>query len=416
MFQLIRRRWQNSNPLLRNLILGQLSTVLGAFLINVLSARALGPENRGEIALILQLSYLAGAIIPLGRDRAALQARFPNKTAEIIRATLVQLSRGPLLVLILFSVAFAIWRARLNEPGTVALGFSLLLVGNILSRFLRSEAILEGRGTKFTAATVIGQIGLVAAGGSLLVASQGDVHLWILVYGLSMSVPFIFLLLGRNSLSNAAPPSVLTEARGLGIRLLPPSLIDMAMTKTDKLLLPLLGSYTALGYYAIAVSLVDFSILPFRQYIDSKIPQWARLNDDGALRLRKVILSLTLISAIVVAVVTAGSWFAIPLLFGEAYSPARDVLPWLAVASFFHILTILVAGIATAIASSRSLLRMYLVGIACALPLYFWLIPPFGAIGAAIAQATAFAGSALTGLLLVSGQLGRDKKMRVNRD
>lgn len=384
------------------LILAQLSTVAGAFLINILSARALGPTSRGEIALILQLSYLAGALIPLGRDRAILQADLPQNDRAAVRSTLIKLAMGPLGVLGLCLALFSVWQFSLIASWIMILGFGLLLLGNLMSRFFRSEAIRNREVATFSTATVLGQVGLICSGGCLLYVGESRVRYWLLAYGASLAIPFAFNLLARRGVRGAGPPTIPTAGiRALGLRLMPPSVVEMAMTKSDRLLLPILGSYTALGYYVIAASLVDFSILPFRQYIDSKIPVWSAQYRERKLAVRTILFPITIAAMLLASLIAGFSYLAIPVLFGESYAPARTFLPWLGLASFFHIISISVSGLATALARTSILLRMQIVGILCAAPMHALLIPFFGGTGAAASQAGGFATSAIFGLLLL---------------
>lgn len=406
----LRKLFASRHSTLFTLIVAQLATVAGAFLINILSARALGPTNRGEIAFILQLSYIAGAVTPLGRDRSVLQ--LPRSQLSRGPSVLRNFGKLPIGLLLLFTLLFGAWQIISQAPEATPLvtvcGFGMLLLGNLMSRFYRSQSIISDSGSIFLLATLAGQIGLVALGGVLLAQQVDSVPYWILAYGATLCVPFLIFLQRPKASDDGLSQTELDRAKDLGLRMLPSSLIEMAMTKADKILLPLLSSFTVLGYYAIAVSLVDFAILPFRQFVDSRIPSWAAQHRAGTFKLSRTVAPVALLSVLLVSSTVAASYFAIPILFGLSYSPALTILPWLGVATYFHILTVLMAGIATAFAKSRPLLRMHATGIVCAIPLHFVLIPHLAANGAAMAQAIGYALSTAAGFIL----LWRGKKSR----
>lgn len=408
MLQGVRTASSRRSLLLQELLIGQMATVAGAFVINLLSARAMGPENRGEIALVLQLSYVAGALVVLGRDRAVLQADLGEGGATEARGVMRALVRAPLGLILAVGIAFGVWRALLDGSVVMTLGFLLLLLGNLASRFFRSSAIVEGHGRTFMTATIFGQIGLVIAGGSLLVTEISSVAPWLLVYGACLSLPFLVLVLRRGPRGDrVVPAEQVRPVRAIGLGFLPSELMDMAMTKADKLLLPLLSSYAVMGYYTVAVSLVDFALMPFSQYVDSRIPRWAALHRARALRFREILPRPLALATAVVGVVAVGSYVAIPLLFGTEYLPARKVVPVLALATFCHIVSIFAAAVATAIGSPNVLIRMHLSGIGVIIPLLVVLIPEYGAAGAAVAQAAGFAVSATVGIVLIRSRIGR---------
>lgn len=404
----LRRRETARSLILQELMIGQMVTVAGAFLINLLSARAMGPENRGEIALILQISYVVGVLVVAGRDRAALQADLGRGEPGRARGLLASMLLVPLCFIAAAGLAFAAWRSLFDGSTLMTVGFVLLLVGNLASRFFRAEAILEKRGRTFMIATVVGQLGLVVAGGSLLVSGISSVTPWLIIYGASLATPFLVLVIGRKGVASARAGRMQTaEVRRRGWGFLPSELLDMTVTKMDRLLLPMLGSYAVMGYYTVAASMVEFALMPFAQYVDSHIPRWAALHREGRLRVRPIIVKPLSIAVVVVAVVAAASYVALPLLFGTEYLPARRIVLVLALATLCHVLSVVAAGIATAIGSTLTLIRMQVAAIATSVPLLLLLIPALGAVGAASAQAAGFSASAVAGLVLVRNRLRR---------
>ena len=59
-FKLLPRQ---ANRIASILLISQMSVAAGALLVNVVSARALGPSGRGALALHLQLTYVVTAVV-----------------------------------------------------------------------------------------------------------------------------------------------------------------------------------------------------------------------------------------------------------------------------------------------------------------------------------------------------------------
>ncbi|MGP5710179.1 lipopolysaccharide biosynthesis protein, partial [Brachybacterium alimentarium] len=324
-----------SHRILHGLVSAQLSTVGGAFIVNVLSARALGPEGRGEVAFFLQLSYLVGALAPLGRDRSVLSVIHGEHGHGADQRTRVpgELLATPVLIATAASLILGIVLAVSTQSAVIAVGFWMLLLGNLGSRFFRSDAIVGHRSSPFVIATLAGQGVLVIAALYLLIEGIGSVGHWIIAYGVAMLLPFLAISFPSQTRLPCAVRGTADksgEVRRLGVALLPSSLAEMALTKLDRIVLPVLGTFSQLGYYSVAVTLVEFSSMPFRQHVDSRIPVWATRWSEARLYPFRAMFRPLLTAIIITACVSAATAIMIVPIFGESYAPAVGLVPWLA--------------------------------------------------------------------------------------
>ena len=81
------------------LLISQVSAAAAAMVANVLAARGLAPSGRGEIALLLQLSYLCTAAVLLGSDRSFVLSYHGSTPPEAVRGYLRLLWRPALILL-----------------------------------------------------------------------------------------------------------------------------------------------------------------------------------------------------------------------------------------------------------------------------------------------------------------------------
>ena len=125
------------------LLVSQIGVALGALLVNIFSARALGPSGRGALALHLQISYIVGAAALLGRDRSLLATAAQGVSLSSGMRQMVRLLAMPLMVGAVASLAAGL--AFQNSPtlaaGALIVGYVLVLAGIMLSRFSRSVSI-----------------------------------------------------------------------------------------------------------------------------------------------------------------------------------------------------------------------------------------------------------------------------------
>ena len=119
--------------------MSQIGVALGALLVNIFSARALGPSGRGVLGLHLQITYIVGAAALLGRDRSFLATAAQGVSLSSGMRQMVRLLAMPLMLGAVASLAAGL--AFTNFPtlaaGALIVGYALVLAGIMLSRFSR---------------------------------------------------------------------------------------------------------------------------------------------------------------------------------------------------------------------------------------------------------------------------------------
>lgn len=187
------------------LLLSQFGIAGGAFVVNILSARAMGPGARGELALFLQVAYAANLVCLLGRPKSFL--RFPPKSRSLpdSYADVRRLTSVPLLMSVAVAIVVGIAFERWSVAALILIvSFFVKLSSGITVNMHRAGAIAAGEAKPYLCATVAGQLLLVAGAVGFMVIEVNDPAPWLLLYGISAAIPY---LLVEYLVSAGAPPS-----------------------------------------------------------------------------------------------------------------------------------------------------------------------------------------------------------------
>jgi O-antigen/teichoic acid export membrane protein len=377
---------------------------LGALVVNVPAARALGPAGRGALALHLQITYIVSAVLLLGRDRSFLATVAEGGSLRSSTRQMISLLAMPLTLSLVVSVALGLAFHSSVEGKTAALvsGYVLVVTGIMLSRFDRSVAIAASSPWYFTGAVLASQISLIGTSVALLASHVANVTTWFLAYGLTMALPFVCSVLvslhGKGALDLGAGTN--RAARKLGMRLLPSVIGEMALLRADRLLIPLLASYYELGIYVVAATMTELASWPLLQYIDSQTRGWVTRFVQGTLSPWRVFASTSIFSVCLSAAVAIPAYIAIPLLFGSDYREAQALIPILSVATALFGISRVAIGLATVAGVAHWPGWINGAGLISSLASCVLLIPRYGALGASYASLISY--GVCAGLALVA--------------
>lgn len=369
------------------LFLAQIVVAMSALVVNVFSARTLGPEVRGELALYMQIAYVANAISLLGRPRAYLRIGGDRSldlatTHLDIRA----LSRTPLVISVLISVlAVALTRSGAIASLVLAVGFFTLIYSGVQQKTFRSAAIVSETATPYLISTVFGQILMLASAVMLTWFSVKNVAVWLLAYGLTVIFPYLILSLGITLRSDAEKSADwrLDEVRTLGLKLMPMSTAATFGSRIDRFLIPALANYAQLGIYTVVVTMTELIAWPVKNYTDSRVPQWARDISAGRFNMfREIVIVSILIVALSVAVGSVLGAVLVPL-YGQDFAGGLELVWPLVLAAALHAWVHLGTNLSLAAGLTSTANAIPVVAMIASGGSYFFLIPTLGAMGAA---------------------------------
>jgi O-antigen/teichoic acid export membrane protein len=196
-------------------------------------------------------------------------------------------------------------------------------------------------------------------------------------------------------------------ARRIGIRLTPATISNMIMLRSDRLLLPLFGSAEQLGLYVVVATITETLTWPVQAYVDSRVPHWAQAHSVGRLSLGRVGIRIGAMVTFCVFLVGSVASVALVPLFGVEYRPSLDLVWPLAVASGLYGMARLGVGVSIARGRPSHATAIELTGMVAAFGAYSFLIPQFGALGAAWGSLIGYGMGAVAAAILASRQRAR---------
>ena len=168
----------------------------------------------------------------------------------------------------------------------------------------------------------------------------------------------------------------------------------LIMNRMDILMLGPLSSLAEVGYFGTAFRITYLMTFPqviLMQIITPLLAESIAAGKEGAMwRHFRIAVLFSLVTVLPVsAILSTFSEPIVTFIFGHAYAPAAPALTLLAISQAFAALTIPCAGLLIATGRGGMFGLINLVAVAVNIVLNFALIPPLGAIGAALASMVA---------------------------
>jgi O-antigen/teichoic acid export membrane protein len=391
------------------LVASQLLTGGVALVANILMARALTTSNRGEVALMLQVVYLATQVLLLGTERAFVAGYHNVAPAAAVRAY-ARLLVVPCCLGLLAAAAFAVIAPGRVSPGPVIVALLLCYtVVEAASLAARAIAIAVGRVHEFLYCRVIESVLLLALMVGLFLAGAAQPGIWILAYLVAGAVPTVVYVVIwlRLPLAGATPlPAGGNRlVRREGLALFPAALSNMAMLRVDRLALPALASTSALGLYAGVATMTELFAWPLRAYADSRLGRWRASHRDGALQTRPIVVAAAVYCLVVAPIVGGALYLLIVPVLGEQYAPAKVVVLPLVAAAGLYAVSRISLGLLIAKGHGALVSAAEITGFGVSFAAYVLLIPHYGILGAAYGSLLGY-GACLVFALVASGLVG----------
>lgn len=379
-----------------------------AVAINIVLARALGPQGKGSYELALAstalLSIMLGFSLPVGvtyvvaRGRANLRA-LVRQLAGVV--TLFGLLAAAILYLLRQTSLSPSFIPPEMENGIVilmALTAGAMEASNYWRAILngRQEIIRANRGDLLSRAAHV--VILLVAVAILAHMRQPATPTLFIAVNLAVLVltNIIFLKILRSALQPSPGPSGLAEVVAYAFPCFLGNFIQFLNYRLDVFLVNYFSGRDAVGLYTLAVSLGQMIWLVSRAAATVLLPNVAALqeaadaNAQRTAQITRVAFGLSLASALALAVVAAP---LVPLVFGSAFHPSVTPLFWLlpgiVVFSAANVLASYFAGI------GKPRLNLYVAwaGLVVTIVFDLLLIPAFGIAGAAMASTLSYSTS-----------------------
>ena len=372
---------------------GKIAQALLALVINMLSARYLGPSNFGMITYAASLVAFALPVMQLGFDATLVQ--------EIVeKPELEGQYLGPAILLNfvssifwVISVALFVWGVNSGERETfiVCLLYSFVLPFQALDQIVYwYQAKLR---SKYT--SIIGLIAyiIVSAYKIFLLVEKKSIY-W---FAISNAFDYALIAIAAFVLYQILGGKKMTFSLSIGKEMFKkskyyifPAMMVTIFAQTDKLMIKMMIDETATGYYGAAVSCAGLSGFVFTAIIDSFRPAIfeGKNIDENIFRKRLAMLySVTIyLSLIQSAIMTMLSKYVVDILYGKEYLPAVNALRIIVWYTTFSYLGAIRNIWMLANKQQKYLWKINLIGAIANVAMNLILIPILGINGAAIAS------------------------------
>jgi len=372
----------------------------------IITARVLGPQLKGQAALltmITQLLFMAGSM-GLGSAFSFFIAKKRYGDRQILSAALGGALLFGMVSVACFYVTYpmhaTVWS---GISSTLIFYTALLAILSIYTNYLTRIVVGYGRIYSMNIASLVYytvnflgtvilvmilQYGLAGVIGSLWMASLANMLVFLIVLKDNIRPVWFW---GRG---------LIRESLSYGIKSHALLLINFLNNRIDMLLIKHFVDDTAVGYYSLAVGMAELMWLVPDATVASLFSGVARseASDRSLITLRTVRWSLIFLVILALAGILFGRLF-IGLLYGQEFLPAflpfLGLLPGICLFPLFKLLTIDLAargypGYGT-VASAVALVTNVTANIL--------LIPRFGIVGAAVATSVSCSCMAVVSLL-----------------
>ncbi|MBE0471976.1 MAG: flippase [Methyloprofundus sp.] len=394
-------------------IMGEKIVVMGlGFLVTVILARYLGPEQFGILSYAISLVALFGVAGHVGLSGLVIRelVKEPENKQVIMGTSFALKGAGYLIGLILVLLV-----AFLTEPMNsvefwvlVIVAFSLVFKPfDVIDFWFQSRLEAKYTAISRTLATVVSsafQLVLVFVSANLVMLAAA--HLVQATLTVLLLVSFFFIKSKLNIKSWQFSKNKAKELFSQGWVVFLGSIFAVIYLKIDQVMLKWLVGAEEVGIYAVAATLSEAWYFVPVAIVASFFPKLIKLKEhDPTLfhhRLQQLFDFLFILALGVAIVVAFLAQPIITIFFGESYIGAASILVvhiWSAVFVFLR------AGFRNWMFIENMLMFSLIthgIGALVNVALNFWLIPQFGGLGAAYATLLAYATASYIALLFHS--------------
>lgn len=361
-------------------------------------ARTLGPVGRGEFASVLIWPLMLGLLGDLGVGFALTYfvSREPaRRDALWTIGCVVSLVWGAFLAAA--SIAILASRLSLSPAARTALDIALAVLPLALASHLHA-CLLLGLG-RLKASNVIRASQVLLYAGAVVVLAAADRGA-VLPYAVAwasaqvvVGVAGFAYLAGVVGTKWSWEPGLWRPVLGYGMRVYVGGLAAQASLRLDQMLMSVMGLVAPLGIYAVAVAVASGVAPVFTALAVVVLHRATRSGDDSApAREIRHVLRLSLLAGL--PLVLAGIVLApvvVPFVFGASFRPSVLPTQILLAAAFFQGANAILGNSLRAVGRPGRSSVAESVGAVATIALLVFLLPRFGALGAAVSSLVAYA-------------------------
>ena len=379
-------------------VTARLFAAVGPFGVGIITARMLGPDERGLYFFIVSLAQIAAQISNFGlhASNTYLVARKPHLLAGLtINSLHIAIILTPLISFVVILIAthpewLGFPAPTSHHLGPEVFGAALLAPFIVSFLFVSNLAIGIGRVQLFNGLTILSAVSALAAAGAsaAIGGATMDYIIAAAMAALTSSLIGGILLLYRQSLHFGFDRVLFREGAPLAFRAYLVTLLSFLILRVGAITLQLHASLSEMGQFSIASQLFDgLMILPGTVGL-LLFPDLVRARDtDRWAMLWRVFWSLSAVMFLIVCVAGTLLPLVIPFLFGGAYLSAVPLaLSFLPTVMMFCFITVISQYLSSEGYPWNQIIA-WLIGFIVQAILSYVLAAAYGALGTSLALA-----------------------------
>ncbi|MBI5321090.1 polysaccharide biosynthesis C-terminal domain-containing protein [Bradyrhizobium sp.] len=382
-------------------MLARLLAMMGPFAVSVITARILGPEERGRYFLILAIAQIGSQIANLGLQSSntyLVANRHELAGRLMMNSFLVSFIVAPIVTLPI-ALAFG-WPdlAGLSSLVGPALG-PISLVAVLLSPIFLFAVLVNnlalglGRVRLFNGLTIA--YSLVALVTTLSFAPFGTLTIFLLSAAISVALPMIY---GAYCILGGQPPyprfdfQLFESGIFFASRVYLATMFGFIMARVGAFALHHQGSIEEVGQFSVASQLTDgLTMLPSTIGL-LLFPEFLRAESDQRWStLWRTFWGVAVIMTIVLGSVAALAPWIIQVLFGDSFARAAVLTQALLPSVLIVSLVTVVSQYLSAEGFPRIQVFAWLIGLIVQTGLSYWLAPKWAGVGVSLSIALSYA-------------------------
>lgn len=313
----------HGQPIRQHRLVGMVLSIAGAsmlaagvsFVVNIISARTLGPEFRGHVATVLQLSYIAAPLIGFGAEWALLRSKEAGQRAAYVLPSLGSMMLMTILVGLVVWPIYGTW-VMLAAPAALV---------TVLFAWFRARAINSTKIRRYLLCFLLYQVSILSGSLALWGLNIGTWQWWAGVYivpGLLLAMYGLREVRRTTALAVAGPfASIHTNWS-----LLVAGVSKLLSSRLNRILLPVIAGAESLGLFIVVATATEPLYWLAQSLADNQTSR-----STGSIYRSTAVVRLIRSTVLFVPLGVVGGvalYFLIVPVFGSEYAPAKDfVLP-----------------------------------------------------------------------------------------
>jgi O-antigen/teichoic acid export membrane protein len=388
--------------------MGRLANVVAGTVFVLLTARHLGPTGRGVIALAFTLAWATTSVADLGTStsgRIGLLAPDSGITERDVLSLTVALV--PLQAVLSVIVVLSVTSLHLGVR------FAVAVIALSVATMMFNSAVCLVYGLRRYGVAVTAEVSLAVLQIVCLVGLFWTGRLTTTSAIVAMTIGLFLCAVWLAHATGALSRDLLVRHNSQWWKLVTDGLSPMAgnfslflALRADRLIIAVVAGTHSLGIFTIALAIPEtLRILP--KAVSQVIADRVRSGVDQVAMARRHARRFVFLYSLLLMVAFLVGWFLLPVVFGEGFRDARDVLLIVVVAEAVLSVHLMQQALLVGFGRSTGIGVPQVVGAIAVVVLDLVMIPPWGMLGAAWACLLGYGVLAITSIVWTNRELGR---------